>query len=157
MNKRPGQIGSIGPIIDIPLFDWGMRRAEKESKGEALQAAALAYRKSVLTAVAEVETALTAVEQQRLREQAALQAWQASNDSARATATRHRLKLASGIDLAASNADREQAAVDLAAVRAMRAIDYVALCKALGGGPAVSSASASSVDASSVSAAGGTR
>lgn len=157
VNKRPGQIGSIGPIIDIPLFDWGMRRAQKEAKGEALQAASLAYRKSVLTAVAEVETALAAVEQQRLREQAALQAWQASNDNAQATATRHRLKLASGIDLAASNADREQAVVDLAVVRATRAIDYVALCKALGGGPSVSPASTSPTSAPSANAVGGAR
>ena len=138
VSKKPGAIGSFGPLIDIPLFDWGMRRAQVQAKGESLQAAALAYRKTVLTAVAEVETALAASEQQRLREHDALQALQASKEIAQATATRHRLKLVSGIELAGSDADHEQAKLDLASIRATRAIDYIALCKALGGAPATS-------------------
>lgn len=142
--KNTGLIGSFGPLIDIPLFDWGMRRAQMQAKSENLQAAALAYRKTVLTAVAEVETALAASEQQRLREHAALQALQASNVIAQATATRHRLKLASGIELAASDADHEQTVLDLASVRATRAIDYIALCKALGGSPDTSSVAVTS-------------
>ncbi len=145
LNKNPGSIGSFGPIIDIPLFDWGMRRAQVEAKGEDLQAAALAYRKTVLTAVAEVETALAANEQQRLRELDDLQALQASKEIAQANATRHRLKLISGIELAASDADHEQAVLELASVRATRAIDYIALCKALGGAPATSAVPTTSV------------
>jgi len=132
-NKNPGAIGSFGPIIDIPLFDWGMRRAQAEAKGEILQAAALAYRKTVLTAVGEVETALAALEQQRLRELASAQAWQALSDVADRTERRHRLNLVSGLDRAGSDADRDQAALELAVVRTNRAIDYIALCKALGG------------------------
>ena len=134
LNTDTGRIGSLGPIIDIPLFDWGMRRAQAEAKGEALQAAALAYRKAVLTAVAEVETALAALEQQRLREQAGVQAWQALSDVADRTTRRRRLELASGLDGAASEVDRDQAALDVAAARTDRALDYIALCKALGGG-----------------------
>ena len=145
ISKNPGAIGSFGPLIDIPLFDWGMRRAQMQAKSESLQGAALAYRKTVLTAVAEVETALAASEQQRLREHAALQALQASNVITQATTTRHRLKLISGIELAASDADHEQAVLDLASVRAARAIDYIALCKALGGAPATSTVAATSV------------
>jgi NodT family efflux transporter outer membrane factor (OMF) lipoprotein len=138
VNKNTGAIGSFGPLIDIPLFDWGMRRAQMQAKSESLQAAALAYRKTVLTAVAEVETALAASEQQRLREHDALEALQASKEIAQANATRHHLKLISGIELAASDADHEQAVLELASVRATRAIDYIALCKALGGAPATS-------------------
>ena len=145
ISKNPGAIGSFGPLIDIPLFDWGMRRAQMQAKGEGLQAAVLAYRKTVLTAVAEVETALAASDQQRLREHAALQALQASNLIAQAAATRHRLKLASGIELAASDVDHEQAVLDLASVRATRAIDYIALCKALGGAPAASTVATTSL------------
>ena len=133
-NTNTGGIGAFGPIIDIPLFDWGMRRAQAEVKGEALQAAALAYRKAVLTAVAEVETALSALQQQRLREQAGVQAWQALSDVADRTTRRRRLELASGLDGAASEVDRDQAALDVAAARTDRALDYIALCKALGGG-----------------------
>ena len=133
VNTNPGAIGSFGPIIDIPLFDWGMRRAQAEAKSEILQAAALAYRKTVLTAVAEVETALAALEQQRLRELASTQAWQALSDVADRTQRRHQLNLASGLDRAGSDADRDQAELELAVVRTNRAIDYIALCKALGG------------------------
>jgi multidrug efflux system outer membrane protein len=135
VNKNPGVIGSFGPIIDIPLFDWGMRRAQVKAKGEILQAAALAYRKTVLAAVGEVETALAALEQQRLRELASVRAWQALGDVADRTERRRSLKLASGLDRAGSDADRTQAELELAGVRATRAIDYIALCKALGGSP----------------------
>jgi NodT family efflux transporter outer membrane factor (OMF) lipoprotein len=135
VNKNPGAIGSFGPILDIPLFDWGMRRAQAEAKGELLQAAALAYRKTVLTAAGEVETALAALEQQRLRELASAQAWQALSDVADRTERRRSLHLASGLDSAGSDADRVQAELELAVVRSNRAIDYIALCKTLGGGP----------------------
>ncbi len=135
VNTNPGAIGSFGPIIDIPLFDWGLRRAQADAKGEILQAAALAYRKTVLTAVGEVETALAALEQQRLRELASAQAWQALSDVAVRTEHRRRLNLASGLDSAGSDADRAQAELELAGVRTNRAIDYIALCKALGGSP----------------------
>ena len=135
VNKNPGVIGSFGPLIDIPLFDWGMRRAQVKAKGSTLQAAALAYRKTVLTAVGEVETALAALEQQRLRELASVQASQAVSDVADRTGRRHRLNLASGLDSAGSDADRAQAELELAGVRTTRAIAYIALCKALGGSP----------------------
>ncbi|TBR14191.1 MAG: TolC family protein, partial [Lysobacter sp.] len=128
-----GVIGSIGPIIEIPLFDWGLRRAKAEAKSEDLQAAALAYRKTVLTAVAEVESVLAALEQQRMLEQDTLKVLRVSEEFARGAEHRERLGLGSGLDSAASNADREQAALDVDAARAGRALQYIALCKALGG------------------------
>lgn len=134
INTDTGTIGSFGPLIDIPLFDWGMRRARADAKGELLQAAALAYRQRVLVAAGEVETALATLEQGRQREQAGEQALQSLDAVASGTLRRHQLGLASGIDVAASDAERAQAALDLNAARTSRSIDYIALCKALGGG-----------------------
>ncbi|WP_159016153.1 TolC family protein [Cognatiluteimonas profundi] len=132
-QKSTGSIGAFGPLIDIPLFDWGMRRATADAKGELLKAATYAYRKSVLDAVAEVETSLAALEQQRMREQEGERALHALDAVDRATASRHRLGLASGLDVAASQVDRDEMALEVAGARSSRAIDYVAVCKALGG------------------------
>jgi outer membrane protein TolC len=138
-QKDTGSIGAFGPLIDIPLFDWGMRRATAEAKGELLRAATDAYRKSVLGAVAEVESALAVLDQQRRRERAGERAWHSLDAIARATASRHRLGLASGLDVAASLVDRDEAALELAGARSSGAVDYVAVCKALGGAANLSS------------------
>ncbi len=138
-QKSTGSIGAFGPLIDIPLFDWGMRRATANAKGELLKAATDAYRKSVLNAVAEAESALAALDQQRLREQAGERALGSLESIARATASRHRLGLASGLDVAASQVDRDAAALEVADARSTGSIDYVAVCKALGGAADLSS------------------
>ncbi len=52
-------IFSAGPIITLPLFDWGLRRAQSEARGAELRAATLVYRQTVLDAVAEAELAFT--------------------------------------------------------------------------------------------------
>ncbi len=54
-----GSIFSVGPVITLPLFDWGLRRAQGEARGAELRAAALAYRQTVLDAVAEAELAFS--------------------------------------------------------------------------------------------------
>ena len=126
-------IGALGPIIDIPLFDWGMRKAQADAKGDLLHAAALAYRKTVLTAVAEVENALGGLEQQRLREQANAQAWQALDDIARHSRQRRQLGLASGLAVSAADVDRDEAGLQLLDARSARALEYIALGKTLGG------------------------
>ncbi len=48
---------SAGPVITLPLFDWGLRRAQTAARGAGLRAATLAYRQTVLDAVAEAELA----------------------------------------------------------------------------------------------------
>jgi NodT family efflux transporter outer membrane factor (OMF) lipoprotein len=136
IEARPtntNSIAALGPIIDIPLFDWGMRKAQADAKGDLLQVAALAYRKTVLTAVAEVETALGALEQQRLREQANSQAWQALDEVARHSRQRRQLGLANALDIAAADVDRDQAGLQLLDASSARALDYIALGKSLGG------------------------
>ena len=58
LRRTPGSLLSIGPTIDIPLFDWGMRRAARDARGAELQAASLAYREAVLESLSDAESAL---------------------------------------------------------------------------------------------------
>ncbi|MEP6633041.1 MAG: efflux transporter outer membrane subunit [Luteimonas sp.] len=128
----PSSISSFGPIIDIPLFDWGLRRAKADARGALLQAAAIHYRKTVLDAVAEVETALSTTASQRRRVQSDSSELQALDAVSARTAERHRLGLASGLDVVGDRIEREQAAVALAESQLKLALDYIALQKALG-------------------------
>lgn len=49
---------SAGPVIQVPLFDWGARRAAADADAADLSAAVFAYRQTVFDAAAEVEGAL---------------------------------------------------------------------------------------------------
>lgn len=135
LQEGPDAIGGVGPLIDIPLFDWGLRASRRDSKAHELKAAVFAYRQAVLTGVAEVEIALGALEQQRLREDASVQAWQALIQSAQAEETRKRLGLSGGIEHNQALIARDQAALAVVDAKAARNIAYIRLYKALGGAP----------------------
>ncbi len=128
-------ISAVGPLIDIPLFDWGMRAARADSKDHELKAAVLAYRQAVLAGVTDVETALGTLEQQRRREDDRIEAWQELARSAQAQDTRTRLGLSGGIERDQALTARDQAALAVIEAKASRDIAYVALYKALGGAP----------------------
>jgi outer membrane protein, multidrug efflux system len=53
---------SAGPIIQVPLFDWGARRAAADARAAELSAAVFAYRQTVFDAAADVEVALATVQ-----------------------------------------------------------------------------------------------
>ena len=135
LQEGPDAIGGVGPLIDIPLFDWGWRASRRDSKAHELKAAVFAYRQAVLTGVAEVEIALGSLEQQRHREDASVQAWQALAQSAQAEDTRKRLGLSGGIEHSQALIARDQAALAVVDAKAARDIAYVRLYKALGGAP----------------------
>lgn len=138
-NRRfastPNAIDSFGPEISIPLFDWGIRLAAQHAHDHQLKASVLAYRQAVLQGVSEVETALGSVQQQRLREQHSLAAWQALQHADKAMQTRVSLQLASPQDRNESGLDVDQAALELTDARAAHDLAYVSLFKALGGAP----------------------
>ena len=136
----PNSIVSLGPELNIPLFDWGIRLAAKHAKDHELKASVLAYRQAVLQGVAEVETALGSVQQQQQREQHSLLAWQALQRVDQTVQTRVGLQLGSPLDRAESEIAADQAAIELADARAGHNLAYVALFKALGGAPLPSAA-----------------
>lgn len=133
---RSGEgIFSAGPVIDMPLFDWGMRMAQAHAKQHELQAAVYAYRQAVLQGVAEAETAMGDLQQTRMRETAAEQAAQALDHNAAALEQRRGLGLASTLELQDAVIAQQHAQLELASARAERDLAYVSLYKALGGAP----------------------
>ncbi len=128
-------IGTIGPLINMPLFDWGLRKARETAKGDELLAAVLAYRKAVLSGVADVETALGNLQQQRHREDSIKQACAVWNNERQVQRTRRHLGLASDLEGTKIDIASAKAELALAAARRDRDIAYVALYKALGGAP----------------------
>lgn len=128
-------IASAGPLLNIPLFDWGLRQAQAHAKEHQLKAAVFAYRQAVLDGVAEVETALGRLQQQRTQERQTTLAATALGHVDAAITKRAHLGLASPLDqidsaLAAKHA--ELACID---ARVARGLAFVSLFKALGGAP----------------------
>lgn len=132
----------FGPSIDIPLFDWGRRRAVAGARQEALDASLLAYRQAVIEGVAETEIALATLDLQREREQQVLAGNEALLQRAQAQATLRRLGLASDVDRVADERAATTASLELVTARAARALAAVALFKALGGAPLPTEATA---------------
>lgn len=147
-STTPNGIFSLGPVIDIPLFDWGMRVAARQAKDHELRASVLAYRQAVLQGVAEVETALGELQQQQQRELHSRRAWQALQHVDQSAQARVKLQLASPLDRVQSELAAAQAALDLSAARAAHSLAYVALYKALGGAPLPATTASEPIDGS---------
>jgi len=128
-------IFSAGPVIDMPLFDWGTRIAQAHSHQHELRAAVYAYRQAVLQGVAEAEIAMGDLQQAHMRETAAGKAAQAFGDNAAALDKRHGLGLASTLDMQDAAIAQQNAQLALISARAERDLAYISLYKALGGAP----------------------
>jgi NodT family efflux transporter outer membrane factor (OMF) lipoprotein len=128
-------IFSAGPVINMPLFDWGMRAAKAHAQTHQLRAAVYAYRQAVLQGVAETETAMGDLQQTRQREDLAAQAVQALDDNRNALDKRRSLGLASTLELQDAMIAQQNAQLALVSARAERDLAYVSLYKALGGAP----------------------
>lgn len=125
----------IGPVIDIPLFDWGMRAATEHARDDELQAALLGYRQAVLQGVSEVESALAELHQAQIGAQRADEAARAMQRGADLDAKLRKLGQADDLDIADAKiaAAKSQAEADQA--REREGIAFIALYKALGGAP----------------------
>ncbi|WP_353214502.1 TolC family protein [Salinisphaera hydrothermalis] len=128
-----GGIGSIGPMIDIPLFDWGMRKARAQAKGHLLKAASLAYREAVLQGVADVETKLDDLNSTQQQIQARQQVLQREQTALGRARTRDQLGLDSPDQRLGAELAYNQARLRLTQAQTAHDIAYVALYKALGG------------------------
>ncbi|QBB71539.1 efflux transporter outer membrane subunit [Pseudolysobacter antarcticus] len=128
-------IFSIGPSIDIPLFDWGQRRAALHAREDELAASLLAYRQAILEGIAETENALALNERLRQRvaqEQITIAALEQSDASMQAAL---RLGLADGINRADSASALLQAKLQLSQAQEAHSLAFILLYKALGGAP----------------------
>ncbi|HKV66323.1 MAG TPA: efflux transporter outer membrane subunit [Rhodanobacteraceae bacterium] len=126
---------AIGPIINIPLFDWGQRRAVRDAREDDLQAAVLAYRQAVLQGAAEVETDLAALHASGQRVHGADAAAAASQSSLSLSEKLQGLGQADGLQLADAKLALTESELDREQARLAHGLAYVALYKALGGAP----------------------
>jgi outer membrane protein TolC len=128
-------VPAVGPIIDIPLFDWGARRSRVTAKEAELAAALDGYRETVLEAVAETETAMGAWQAQRERTNRLNTMVAARELEQRTVEAAHAHELADKVDLASATIVLDQSRLDLLEAQQAQSLAYVALYKALGGAP----------------------
>jgi NodT family efflux transporter outer membrane factor (OMF) lipoprotein len=126
---------AIGPIINIPLFDWGQRRAVRDAREARLQAALLAYRQAVLRGAAEVESDLAALHASAQRLQGAGAVTKASRNALAMSKKMRGLGQADGLQLADAELALSESELDREQARLAHGLAYVALYKALGGAP----------------------
>lgn len=126
-------IPSIGPIIDIPLFDWGARRDMESAREAALRAAVLGYRQVVLEGVAEAEGALAQWRRERTRAAAAHTQLTLADHAQTRAQTLQRIGLADQVDRAQAGMAQAQAQLQASVAQRDAAVAFIAVYKSLGG------------------------
>ena len=129
---------SIGPLIDIPLFDWGARKAVVNARNAALSASLLAYRQAILEGISDVESALITLQYRQAEVRHTQQSVDALTRSEAATKTLRDLRLADRYDWAAAHMSANVARLDLGEARYAESVALISLYKALGGAPPLS-------------------
>ncbi|ACG80095.1 heavy metal efflux system, outer membrane protein (plasmid) [Phenylobacterium zucineum HLK1] len=128
------RFGVIGPQAQLPLLDGGRRRARMQAAAYRAQAAGVAYGRTVLGALHEVDGALTAFAEEQTRRAALARAV----DQNRAAFQLTRWRYENGLDsiLEVLDAERTLHDSELLLVESTSAVSIhlVALHKALGGG-----------------------
>ncbi|WP_137130493.1 efflux transporter outer membrane subunit [Rhizobium sp. FY34] len=125
---------SFGPSLNLPIFDGGQLRANLSSSESQAREAYLAWKKTVLGAVEEVENALAAITRDG-RAVAAQRATVSSYQEALQLATAsYRDGASSLLDVLDAQRQVSSAQANLATAIQQQAQDYVTLSVAIGGG-----------------------
>ena len=125
---------SIGPTLNIPLFDAGRRAANVEAARAAYAAAEAAYRERVRIAVREVEEALLRLADADEREQSARVASAGYRQAFDAAGVRYRAGLGNLVEFEDARRTAVQADTALAELRRDRLLAWISLYRAAGGG-----------------------
>ncbi|URI08539.1 TolC family protein [Aquincola tertiaricarbonis] len=135
-GQRPTHaLASLAPTLDLPLFDWDLRRDRALAAQEHVNEALLDQRRTVLVAVAEVESALDTLQMRRDRRQALAEAAQAQQRLLQQQAVQQRLGLSGDADQLALRRTQLLAEAELAQADAGSALALVSLYRAVGGAP----------------------
>ncbi len=136
-----GRRWSIGPSLDIPLFDGGRRRGIVTLRKLQQQQAAVTYQQTVLAAWHEIDTALTGYSAERLRHRELVERVAASRDALAWAQVRYEKGQADFLDELLAERAMLAAQRELSDSETALAIRLVVIYKALGGGvPAASRA-----------------
>ena len=125
---------SIGPTVSLPLFAGGRNRAAQEAARAAHEGALAAYRQSVLTAFADVETQLGQAKLLAEQEASQSRAVKHAERAAEIAATRHRAGTVAYVEVLIANRTALVVKRAQQVLAGRRLIASVALVKALGGG-----------------------
>jgi multidrug efflux system outer membrane protein len=126
-------VAAVGPVIDMPLFDWGLRKAAADSRASELKAATLNYRQTVLEAVSEVESSLAAVNSAKLRIDQQFEVMRLAKQALNVRDALINLGLSSPLEALDEQQTTLQAQIDLSDMQMEHDLAYVAVYKALGG------------------------
>ncbi|MBS0556690.1 MAG: efflux transporter outer membrane subunit [Proteobacteria bacterium] len=131
---RPNKaIPSAGPMIDIPLLDWGARHDMANAREAGLQAAVLGYRQAVLEGVAEAESALAQWQRDQARADAAHARLALADNALTRAQTLRRIGLADDADRAQAGIAQAQAQLQASLAQRDAAIAFIAVYKSFGG------------------------
>lgn len=127
-------VWSFGPQVDLPLFDGGRREAVVVEKIAIRDERVAAWQATVLTAIEEVENALTALDREKAHNAALTRTVAAYADALALAEVQYRAGLATYLDVLDAQRSLASARDTLVQSDAALATDAVALFKALGGG-----------------------
>ncbi|WP_246337760.1 efflux transporter outer membrane subunit [Azospirillum oleiclasticum] len=127
-------VWSFGPQVDLPLFDAGRREAVVTEKTAIRDERIAAWRATVLTAIEEVENALTALDREKAHNAALTRTVAAYADALALAQVQYRAGLAAYLDVLDAQRSLATARDTLVQSDAALATAAVALFKALGGG-----------------------
>lgn len=133
-NAGTVQNWSLGPTINLPIFDRGGLKANVDLSKSIARQQYLAYRQTVIEAVREVEDAMVALRQEQIRYSRLATA---VNELTRAEELARELNNAGTTefkDVLDAQAALYSAQLQLADSQLQLNINYVLLCQALGGG-----------------------
>jgi len=125
---------TAGPTVELPIFDAGRRRATVRLQDVKAREAALDYRRTVLTALNEVDNALAAYGADQARRAALTLTVARNRDAADLARQRYASGVASFIDVLDADRGLEQNQLLEADSETAVSQDLVVLYKALGGG-----------------------
>jgi len=125
---------TAGPTVELPIFDAGRRRATIRLQDVKAQEAALDYRRTVLTALNEVDNALAAYGADQARRTSLSDAVSRDRDAVDLTQQRYASGVGSFIDVLDAERTLEQNELLLATSSTAVSTDLVVLYKSLGGG-----------------------
>ena len=125
---------SLGPALDIPLFDGGQRSATLHLRDAQQKEAALDYARTVLAALHEVEDAVAAFDAGRERNRSLSTASEQEEDALSLARLRYQSGVSGFLDVLEAERGLQQAQLAQVQNSAQVSSELVALFKALGGG-----------------------
>ena len=132
--ETASRFASLGPAIELPIFEGGRLRASVRLQRVKAKEAAVVYAQTVLAALNQVEDALAAYGSDQARRASLETAVSASRNARQLAQQRYESGVASFIDVLDAERSEEQNSLALADASTAVSADLVQLYRALGGG-----------------------